>query len=102
MINKIIEVFVEREVSFFDCFQQHYDPLNPSKSVVTISQFKKAVNTLNLPLTVQEHRILRRIADPQQIGKVDLQKFCSKFETEDLRKKRLNDVLTKVATAFYL
>lgn len=51
---------------------------------------------------MQEHRILRRIADPQSIGKVDLQKFCTKFETEDLRLKRLNDILEKVATAFYL
>lgn len=45
---------------------------------------------------------MRRIADPLQIGKVDLQKFCSKFETEDLRRKRLNDILGKVATAFFL
>ena len=26
--------------------------------------FKERVKTLNLPLTVQDHRILRRIADP--------------------------------------
>lgn len=31
-----------------------------------------------------------------------MQKFCSKFETEDLRVKRLNDILEKVATAFFL
>lgn len=37
-----------------------------------------------------------------QIGKVDLHKFCSKFETEELRRKRLNGILEKVATAFYL
>lgn len=36
------------------------------------------------------------------MGKVDLQKFCLKFETEDLRVRRLNDILEKVATAFYL
>lgn len=30
LINKIIEIFVEREISFFDCFQHIYDPLNPS------------------------------------------------------------------------
>lgn len=31
-----------------------------------------------------------------------MQRFCTKFETEDLRIKRLNDILEKVATAFYL
>lgn len=63
---------MEREVTFFDCFQKFYDPLNPGRSIITVSQFKKSINSLNLPLTVQEHRILRRVADPQQIGKVDL------------------------------
>lgn len=36
------------------------------------------------------------------MGKVDIQNFCLKFETEDLRKRRLSDILEKVATAFYL
>ena len=31
-----------------------------------------------------------------------MQKFCVKFETEDLRRKRLNEIIGKVATAFYL
>ena len=64
LVSKIIEIFVEREVTFYDCFQQFYDPLNPSKNNITISQFKKSIRSLNLPLTVQEHRILRRVADP--------------------------------------
>ena len=33
---------------------------------------------------------------------MDLQRFCLKFETDDLRRKRLNDIIEKVATAFYL
>lgn len=52
LVNKIIEIFIEREVTFFDCFQQYYDPLNPGKSIITVSQFKKSINSLNLPLTV--------------------------------------------------
>lgn len=72
LVSKIIEIFVEREITFYDCFQAYYDPLNPAMNSITISQFKKSIRSLNLPLTVQEHRILRRIADPQQIGKVDL------------------------------
>lgn len=42
------------------------------------------------------------MADPQQIGKVDLQRFCQRFETEDLRLKRLNEIIERVATAFFL
>jgi Ca2+-binding EF-hand superfamily protein len=102
LVNKIIEIFIEREITFYDCFQSFYDPLNPQKNTITISQFKKSIRSLNLPLTVQEHRILRRVADPQQIGKVDLQRFCLRFETEDLRLKRLNEVIERVATAFFL
>jgi len=44
---------------------------------------------------------LRRIADPKSIGKVDLRKFCPRFETLDLRNLRLNRTLDKVATAFF-
>jgi hypothetical protein len=42
------------------------------------------------------------MADPQQLGKVDLQHFCLRFETEDLRLKRLSNVIERVATAFYV
>lgn len=64
LVSKIVDIFCEREITFFDCFQANYDPLNPTKSVITITAFKKSLKSLNLPLTVQEHRILRRIADP--------------------------------------
>jgi uncharacterized protein (UPF0262 family) len=101
-VSKIIDIFHEREITFFDCFQANYDPLNPAKNIVTITNFKKSIKSLNLPLTVQEHRILRRIADPQQIGKVDLNRFCVRFETEELRIKRLNNIIERVATAFFV
>ena len=67
-----------------------------------MKQFKECVMRLNLPLTVQDMRNMRRIADPQGLGKVDLNKFCPQFETLDLRQTRLNMVLDKIATAFYL
>jgi Ca2+-binding EF-hand superfamily protein len=52
---------------------------------------------------VQDHRILRRIAqDPETIGQVDLKRFCPRFETLHLRRMRLNKTLDKLATAFYL
>ena len=102
LVSKIIDIFHEREITFFDCFQGNYDPLNPAKNVVTIANFKKSIKSLNLPLTVQEHRILRRIADHEQKGKVDLNRFCMRFETEDLRFKRLNNIIERVATAFYI
>lgn len=62
--SRIVGLFQERDVTFFDCFQSLYDPLNPSASIISISEFKKRIRQLNLPLSVQEHRILRRIADP--------------------------------------
>lgn len=37
LVNKIIEIFVEREITFYDCFAAYYDPLNPSKNIITIS-----------------------------------------------------------------
>lgn len=37
LVSKIIDIFCEREVTFFDCFHQHYDPLNPSKNIITIT-----------------------------------------------------------------
>ena len=45
---------------------------------------------------------MRRIADPKQIGKVDIKKFCIFFETKELKQRRLKDILNRVSTAFYL
>jgi len=100
--GRVVGLFQERDVTFFDCFQSLYDPLNPKASIISVSDFKKRIRQLNLPLSVQDHRLLRRIADPQQLGKVDIKKFCSFFETADLRQRRLHKILDKVATAFFL
>ena len=99
LINKITTIFRQREISFFDCLGELYDPL-AAKNVVALRDFKQAVRALNLPLTVQDQRILRRVADPRRIGKVDLHEFCSRFETLDLRTMRLNKTLDKVAFAW--
>jgi hypothetical protein len=69
---------------------------------VSITEFKKRIRQLNLPLSVQEHRLLRRFADPQSIGKVDIKKFCFNFETAELRKRRLQKILDRIATGFFL
>lgn len=100
--GRVVGLFQERDVTFFDCFHSLYDPLNAKASIISISEFKKRIKQLNLPLSVQEHRLLRRIADPKQIGKVDIKKFCGYFETADLRQRRLHKILDKVATAFFL
>ena len=89
-------------MTFFDCFQSLYDPLNPKASIISVSDFKKRIRQLNLPLSVQDHRLLRRIADPKRIGKVDIKKFCTYFETPGLRQRRLHRVLDKLATSFFL
>jgi len=65
-------------------------------------QFKENVLKLNLPLTVHDHRVMSRIADPKQTGRIDLTKFIERFETVDLRKMRLNKVLDIVATSFFV
>jgi hypothetical protein len=98
----VVALFQERDVSFFDCFQGLYDPLNPAASFITVGEFKKRIRQLNLPLSVQEQRILRRIADPLQHGKVEIRRFCLEFETRELRQRRLHKILDKVATAFFL
>jgi len=101
LVAKISDIFRSREVSFFDAFQDIYDPLKKD-NFVTISKFKEKIKTLNLPLTVQDHRILRRMADPGAIGKVNINDICEKFDTIDLRKLRVNKVLDQVATAFFI
>jgi len=58
--------------------------------LIPIKLFKEFVNKLNLPLTVQDLRIMRRMADPLGIGKVELKLFCHKFDTQDLKTIRLN------------
>jgi len=42
------------------------------------------------------------MADPQAIGKVNINTICERFDTVDLRKLRLNKVLDRVATAFFI
>jgi len=75
---------------------------NALKNVIRKKQFKENVMKLNLPLTVQDHRVMSRIADPKQTGRIDLTKFIERFETVDLRKMRLNKVLDIVATSFFV
>ena len=63
LVMTITNLFKGREVSFYDAFKDVYDSL-AAKSTITITDFKKYVKTLNLPLNIQDQRILRRIADP--------------------------------------
>ena len=51
MINLVTNIFRTREVSFYDAFKEVYDSLNP-KNIISIGDFKRYVNTLNLPLNV--------------------------------------------------
>lgn len=67
LVQKITDIFRQRDVSFYDAFQDIYDPLK-TENIITISKFKEYIKSLNLPLTVQDHRILRRMADPKAIG----------------------------------
>ena len=53
LVNLVTNIFRTREVSFYDAFKEVYDSLNPN-NIVSISDFKKYVNTLNLPLNVQD------------------------------------------------
>jgi hypothetical protein len=81
----VINLCRERNISLFDCFTNYFDPLNRAKSIISISLFKQLIQQLNMPLTVQDQRILRRMADPQSIGKVDVVNFCHLFETPELK-----------------
>ena len=101
LINKMTALFRERDIIMHDVSVDIYDPLSPN-NVITIKQFKECITKLNLTLTVQDHRVLRRVADPKSIGKVDLSKLIPMFETTDLRKMRLSKILDKIAAAFYL
>ena len=102
MIKKVVDILRERESNFGTAFQDHYDTLLED-NCVTLTVFKRMVKTLNLPLTVQDHRTLRRMADPDGIGKVDLQAFTRLFETDAaLQAIHLNKTLDRVATAFYI
>lgn len=47
LIDKVSRVFREREVSFYDAFQQYYDPLAET-NIISIRQFKELVRKLNL------------------------------------------------------
>ena len=69
---------------------------------MTLTEFKRMVKTLNLPLTVQDHRTMRRMADPDGIGRVDLHVFAALFDSAALQAIHLNKCLDRVATAFYI
>ena len=112
LIEKIISIFLQREVTFYDAFKEVYDPLARDNKI-PIKLFKEKVMKLNLPLTEKDHRILRRIAqgakDPnakpnskKNIGTADLKAFCPRFESVPLRKMLYHKTLDKLACAFYL
>jgi hypothetical protein len=47
-----VNIFKERDVTFFDAFQNVYDPLSAKASNITVGDFKKKIRQLNMPLTV--------------------------------------------------
>jgi hypothetical protein len=51
LIEKIISIFLQREVTFYDAFKEVYDPLAKDNRI-PIKLFKEKVMKLNLPLTV--------------------------------------------------
>jgi len=55
-----------------------------------------------LPLNFKDQRVLRRIADPHLKGKVDLNRFMQRFDTERLKSLRLNKILDKLTLVFYV
>jgi hypothetical protein len=64
LVDKIQAIFRQREYTFYDAFKEVYDPI-AKRNLISMKVFKEKVRKLNLPLTVQDHRILRRIAqDP--------------------------------------
>jgi len=101
LVNKVTGIFRDRQITFHDCFDKIYDS-NAPKNVIGRKLFKESIMKLNLPLTVQDYRVMSRIADPKQTGKIDLTNFIQKFETLDLKKMRLNKVLDAVATVFFV
>lgn len=102
LVDKIQAIFRQREYTFYDAFKEVYDPI-AKRNLISMKVFKEKVRKLNLPLTVQDHRILRRIAqDPAHPHQVDLKVFCPRFESVLLRKMRLTKILDKLATSFYL
>lgn len=40
LIRKITEIFIQREISFYEAFENIYDPLRKEKNIVQISKFK--------------------------------------------------------------
>mmetsp|Transcript_42490 Transcript_42490/g.65159 ORF Transcript_42490/g.65159 Transcript_42490/m.65159 type:complete len:98 (-) Transcript_42490:1280-1573(-) len=41
--GRVVSLFKERDVTFFDCFVNVYDPLNQSASIISISDFKRRI-----------------------------------------------------------
>ena len=41
--SKVIGIFQERDVTFYDCFQNAYDPLASKASTIPVSDFKKRI-----------------------------------------------------------
>ena len=40
LIRKVCEIFIQREISFYDAFENIYDPLRKEKNIIQISKFK--------------------------------------------------------------
>jgi len=99
MVKRITNIFLLREICFQDSFVEVYDPLRKVNEI-EVKLFKELVQRLNLQLNFKDQRVLRRIADPYLKGKVDLNKFIPRFDTERLKSLRLNKVLDKVTVSF--
>ena len=102
MIEKLTAIFEEWNISFYECFQHLFTTINKKSDFVTLKEFWECIKSLNLPISVQEERILMNVADPNNTGKYDAVTFCKMFESKKLRVIRLKDLLKWVSVMFYL
>ena len=95
-------MFVEREMSLFEAFQDVYIQNDERTQYLSTKDFNTRIKGLSLPLSVREYRRLLRIADSQQTGKINILRLASLFETPRIKQKRYERLIRKCALLLYL
>ena len=96
--NKMKEYIKEWGINLYECFYIEGMP----DSNITNKELLVGIRMLNLPFTIQEKRTLLKMADPMKTGRINIPLFCGKFETEEIRRMRLDGILEKVAIAIFI
>eukprot|EP01022_Parablepharisma_sp_SALTPOND_P032418 TRINITY_DN843_c0_g1_i2.p1 TRINITY_DN843_c0_g1~~TRINITY_DN843_c0_g1_i2.p1 ORF type:complete len:1902 (-),score=265.49 TRINITY_DN843_c0_g1_i2:41258-46963(-) len=104
LIKKVTGHFIKTGLGFHDYFEAEYGGKVPTLGnyYITKSDIINAIKVLQIPLSLQEQRLVIQLSNIDTESKIKVTDFCKQFDSPELGEKRKTRGLRKVAEAVLL